>query len=163
MAIVVALVIAAGVTVEVASSLGTHSPERSGPVSTFPASWVSVCGINQSGMATTGLSLGGNGSIVADHINLKVIYNQIINSLAFNNVSQGSGWVVAYWIYSENTYSGGLGTNASYTYQLTSELILVNDTGNPSGYVHVYYNLQTETFGVGYSDSQAANCPLDNP
>ncbi len=126
--------------------------ERSGPVSTFPATWLNPCDTSASGNVTTAVYLGLNGSSAFDHINLGQVYSQIVNSSGFSFQSVGRGWVVSTWY-----EIGGTGDGASNG-QVVVSFILISD-GVPSGYANAYYNPASGTVdGVTSGALPTASC-----
>ena len=124
---------------------------RSGPISTFPVSWLSPCNQSASGNVTTGTYLGLNSSSALDHINLDQVYQQILNSSTFPYRSVGHGWVVAEWY-----EIGGSGSDAGGG-QVVGYFILTSD-GVPSGYIHAFYDPLSGTTTMTFAQVPVASC-----
>jgi DNA-binding HxlR family transcriptional regulator len=125
--------------------------ERTGPVSSFPASWLTPCNESASGNVTTALYLGLNSTSALDHINLNQVYAQILSSAGFDYDSAGRGWVVSEWFErgpSENNAIGG---------QVVASFILTSG-GVPSGYVLAAYDLAGGAVSVTASAVQTTSC-----
>jgi hypothetical protein len=105
--------------------------EQSGPLSSFPALWLSPCNTTSTGNTTTSVNLGLNGSSSFDHINLDQVYGQIINSPSFAYLTVGHGWVVSQW--SEESAQNGNASQVIVSFILTSG-------DRPVGYFFAYYN-----------------------
>jgi hypothetical protein len=126
--------------------------ERTGPLSSLPASWLDPCGEGAAGNVTTGVGLGLNSSSALDHLNIDQIYSQIVNSSAFAYKSVGHGWVVSEWGEigpSENNASAG---------QVVVSFILTSG-GVPSSHVNAYYDPISGTAAVTSDPIPVANCP----
>ena len=120
----------------------THMP-RSGPISTYPASWgiYSGClGANTQGNLTT-LGLGRitypNSWNTTTIVTLTQVYGSIIDSSAFVNASSGHGWVVYSW----NFVQGGSDSPFPSDYTIVGFFILTNGV-SPNGYLTAYYDIQ---------------------
>jgi hypothetical protein len=129
----------------------TADQERTGPVSTFPATWLDPCNESATGNVTTGVYLGLNGSSSLDHINLDQAYAQIVNSSAFAYLTVGHGWVVSEWTESEASGNAGVG-------QVVVSFILTSD-GVPSGYAYAYYDPVSGTAAATSASFQSTSCP----
>jgi hypothetical protein len=128
--------------------------ERTGPISSFPVSWIEVCNLTATGNTTTSVSLDLNASSIFDHINLNQIYAQVINFPLFVQLSEGHGWVVADWTASQG---GGTGISGEVD-QVTGRFILTSN-GNPERYVWAYYDLQNETVTFASQSLGLVDCP----
>jgi hypothetical protein len=134
----------------------TSSPDqaRSGPISSFPNSWVDVCNQSVTGNTTTSVDVDLNISSTLDHINLDQIYAQVISSPSFVQQSAGRGWVVAEWTAGE---ASGTGISGELD-QVTGLFILTND-GAPDGYIWTYYDLQNQTATTDFASELTSSCP----
>jgi hypothetical protein len=120
----------------------THLP-RSGPISTYPASWsiYSGCpGSNTQGNTTT-LGLGRitypNSWNTTTIVTLTQVYDSIIGSSAFVNATSGHGWVVYSWFFAQ----GGSNNPFPDGNTIVGFFILTNGV-SPNGYVTAYYDIQ---------------------
>ncbi len=109
----------------------TGRQERSGPVSTFPASWASPCGSSSNGNTTTGVYLDLNGSSDFDHININSVYQQVIDNPTFAYDTVGHGWVVSEWFGIEASNDPADGQVVAAFIQLNGSL--------PIRYLDAYY------------------------
>ena len=110
-------------------------PASAGPISTFPAEWMAVCGESLTGNTSTTNLLPPQvqiGSIVYP-VNITSMYDDIVGSNAFQSVSAGHTWVTAEWSYGE------VGNPVS-SYQIQGLFIIVTH-GAPAGYVYAYYTI----------------------
>jgi hypothetical protein len=131
-------------------------PERSGPISTYPAYWTDACGLPVYGYITTtneipGQIASGFTPRVAN-FSLNQVYSKMVNSPSFRMVSVDNGWVTTYWGLQEES-----GPGYSYMYVVGQFVLLFADL--PSGYAQVNYNLQTGEVTVDYSSGLSASCP----
>jgi hypothetical protein len=116
---------------------------RSGPISTYPASWgiFSGCpGVNTHGNTTTiglGRTTYPNSWNTTSIVTLTQIYDSIIGSSAFVNASSGHGWVVYSWVF----VYGGSTSMPPFSYDIIGYFILTNGV-SPNGYVTAYYDIQ---------------------
>ena len=137
----------------------TPIEDRTGPISSFPASWIDTCNQTATGNTTTSTSaLDLNISSIFDHIDLNQIYAQVISSPSFIQQSEGRGWVVTQW-YATQEYAsqeGGTGISSELD-QVTGMFILTNN-GAPDGYVSAYYNLQNGTVTTTFASALITNC-----
>jgi hypothetical protein len=129
----------------------TGNQERTGPVSSFPASWLNPCNESATGNVTTGVYLGLNGSSTFDHINLDQAYAQIVNSSAFAYLTVGHGWVASEWTEIEPSNNASVG-------QVVASFILTSD-GVPSAHVYAYYDPVSGTAALTSAPVQATSCP----
>jgi len=130
-----------------------HSPsspglERSGPLSTWPASWTDACGLPVSGNDTTNVSELPTGV----NATLSQVYSDIVNSASFKNVSTGLGWVTTSWGNQEDS-----GPSGSYTYVVAQFVLL--DASGPDGYVQANYNVATGGVTIDYQQGLVSSCP----
>ncbi len=121
------------------SAISIRTPSRSGPISTFPASWICSDGAFSapsnisSGSRTTTNELSG--IVYPDlwntttRVSLVDVYATIIHSPAFVNVSSGDGWVTTSWWF-----------DSAIEHDIHGEFILTNGT-SPVGYVSVSYDI----------------------
>ena len=130
-AVVVAIAIIAGGTVAFVmyTSLSTSSSssglERSGPISTYPASWTD-CGAPAHGNTTTDNQIPSqSASMGAPNLTLSQLYSKIVNSPNFTTTSLGHGWVTNYWGLQEDS-----GPGYSYEYVI-AQFVLVFRTTPP--------------------------------
>jgi len=135
------------------STTSTNGVQESGPISTFPAVWNDPCKLPVQGNATTAneISLGTNpegGNFSLSQ--LTSIYAKIVNSTAFNSVSEGHGWVTTAWA----SYEAG-GPGGSYVY-LAGQFILLS--GNQP-YESVQANYNVETGAVSVATGLVTSCP----
>lgn len=153
-AVLVAVVIVAGGTVglvmytSLSGSSSSPSVERSGPISTYPASWTDACGLPVHGNLTTSESFMSS----AANITLSQVYSNIVNSASFKNVSVGLGWVTTSWSMQEDS-----GPSGSYGY-VVGQFVLLN-ANQPDGYVQANYNLETGAVTVDYEQGLVSSCP----
>jgi hypothetical protein len=131
----------------------TGDQERTGPVSSFPASWLNPCNQSATGNVTTMTDLGLNASSDFDHINIDQVYAQIVNSSSFAFHSVGRGWVVAEW-YEIQASPNSAGSDD----QVIGYFILTSD-GVPSGYIYAHYDLVSGNVAVAFTEATAASCP----
>jgi len=122
---------------------GTTTVPRSGPVSTYPASWgiYSGCpGVNTQGSTTTlnGLTSMSypNSWNTTTIVTLTQVYDTIIGSSAFVNVVSGHGWVVYSWDFRQ----GGSNNPFPNGNTIVGFFILTN-SDSPNGYVTAYYDI----------------------
>lgn len=127
------------------------NPERSGPVSTFPACWLNPCSSCLNANATTSMDLNLNATSTLDHINVNQVYRLILNSSSFIYLTTGQGWVVSQW--SEVGPSG----DSSGGHVIISFIILTNGDG-PSGDVFAYYDPISGTVAMSQVVSASGNC-----
>ena len=129
--------------------------QRSGPVNTFPASWTSFCNVDVKGNTTTVNSLAG--VVYPDlwntttTVSLTEVYQRIVDSPAFMNVSSGHGWVTASWGFGERSgpvYPG---------YDIFGFFVLTNGT-SPDGYVTAYYGILNGRVSVDYQMVMSVAC-----
>ena len=125
----------------------TGIQERTGPVSTFPASWLNPCNESARGNISTGVYLDLNASSALDHININQVFAQIVNSSSFQYLAVGHGWVVSEWVESE----------ASGVDLVIVTFIVTND-GVPSSYLYAYYNPAGGTVYATSSAIQTVTC-----
>jgi hypothetical protein len=130
----------------------TGNFERTGPTSSFPASWLNPCDQSAIGNVTTMTELGLNSSSDFDHININAFYAQVLNSSGFAYHSVGHGWVVAEWYEIQ-----GSGSNTGDPDQAIAYFILTSD-GVPSGYLYAHYDLVSDTVSVTFASIQPASC-----
>ena len=125
--------------------------ERSGPVSTFPASWLQPCSAGATGNLTTGVYLNLNSSSSLDHVNINQVYAQILNLSSFASKTVGHGWVVSEWT------EIGPSQNSGTAGQVVASFILISGEA-PSGYLYITYDLAS---GTVYTSGTAgtASCP----
>jgi len=116
---------------------------RSGPISTYPASWgiYSGCpGANTQGNTTT-LGLGRitypNSWNTTTMVTLAQVYDSIVDTSAFENVTSGHGWVVYSWFFVQ----GGSNNPFPNGDTIVGFFILTNGA-SPNGYVTAYYDIQ---------------------
>jgi len=153
-AAVVFLVIAAGAAVVFAqdpnnTSHGISHPERSGPFSTWPASWTDFC--ERPVFLGFKLPVLGNKTTVNEMVpgpltpmptaSLDDVYAAIVNSTDFQNVTAGLGWVTILW---GLQYDSGGGHSSEY---VIGQFLLLSgnhpDDGIPNGIVQAFYNVGT--------------------
>jgi len=116
---------------------------RSGPISTYPASWgfYSSCpGFNTKGNTTTLVSVDNT----TTPAHLAQVYGSIIASSDFTSVTSGHGWVIYSWVSNE----GGSGNMPPYSNDIIGYFILTNGV-SPNGYVTAYYDIQNGQVSVG--------------
>lgn len=154
---VIVLVIAATVAVSsyLASPSETAKAEESGPISSYPFSWVTSCRPLPSGNATTEDQLTDAFLPGVANFSLSDIYSTILSSASFRAASTGHGWVTIYWGTQQIT-----GPNESTTY-VVAQFVLLN--GNQSaGRIQVEYDLASHAVTVegapGFS-----SCPPGPP
>jgi hypothetical protein len=153
-AVLVALVIVVGGAVgfvlytSLSGASSTSGVERSGPISTYPASWTDACGLPVQGNLTTNESFIPSST----NITLNQVYSDIINSANFTHVSVGLGWVTTSWSIQEDS-----GPGYSYEYVI-GQFVLLN-ASHPDGYVQGNYNLETGAVTVIYNQDLVSNCP----
>jgi len=130
---------------------------QSGPISTFPAWWVATCNRVVTGdMVTEAGYLANATSILGHNITLGQVYEAIINSSMFVQLSQGHGWVVAEW--SAGYGGGGYPGNYTAIEQVTALFVLTSG-GAPAGYIDAYYNLLTGTATSYFASFLTSSCP----
>jgi hypothetical protein len=130
----------------------TGNLERTGPISSFPASWLDPCNQSATGNTTTMAYLGLNSSSVLDHINLEQVYGQIVNSSSFAYQSVGNGWVVTQW-----DEAGESASDTTPVVQVVGTFILTSG-GAPSGYVYAFYNPVNVTVAIKYTEILVTSC-----
>jgi len=130
---------------------------QSGPISTFPAWWVATCNRVVTGdMVTEAGGLADATSILGHNITLDQVYEAIINSSTFIQLSQGHGWVVAEW----NSGYGGGGYPGNYTaIEQVTGLFVLTSCGAPAGYIDAYYDLLTGTASSYFTSFLTTSCP----
>jgi hypothetical protein len=133
-------------------------PYRSGPTSTYPGSWTCGCGCyGVPEYVTTQVSLNLNISQALDHIDLETVYEAVIASPQFVQLSSGHGWVVSSWNAAEDfSSSTGLADMAIGLFVLTTN-------NAPDGYVFTYYNLLNGNVTVLYQQYLMFSCPAMMP
>lgn len=139
-----------------ATSLAASREEESGPVSTYPASWTTVCGKSPRGNLTTADNIMLDATTPGNNISLSQLYSRIVDSAAFRNESAGKGWVTTYWFSEQSGGNGPLQWNAVASFVLLSE-------GAPSGYLDAFYDLGTGAVTVNYQSGLFAACPSGHP
>jgi len=135
---------------------------RSGPISTYPASWTDVCNLPVHGDITTDNQIPSQiGSGFTEYLppgvanfSLSQVYSKIVNSPSFKAISFGHGWVTTYWGLQQES-----GRNFSYMY-VVGQFVIVS-AFQPSGYVRAYYNLETGGVTVNYESGLSASCPAE--
>lgn len=148
--VIIAASALAGVTLY---SQNQQSQERSGPVSSWPASWTNVCNIpGVSGNETTNLSLLANYTPGLGNMSFDQLYSAIIDSSSFQAQTSGKGWVTTNWITMENS---GPGYSASFV--VTQFLLL--SSGRPDGDLTTYYNMANGTVTASYDSPNISSCP----
>ena len=130
----------------------TGNMERTGPISSFPASWLDPCNQSATGNVTTATYLDLNSSSVLDHINLEQVYEQIVNSSSFAYRSVGNGWVVTQWDEAGESAGG-----AAPVVQVVGTFMLTNG-GAPSGYIYAFYNPTNGTVAIKYAEIPVTSC-----
>ena len=90
------------------ASSGASHIERSGPVSTWPASWTDFCSQSVFGISlpvfgtkTTNVQMLAPPGGTLPNESLDQIYARIVNSTGFKNASAGFGWVTIFWGFQE--------------------------------------------------------------
>lgn len=136
------------------SILDQLNQARSGPISSFPASWSDLCNQTVTGIATTSVSVNLNASSVFDHINLDQIYAQVIVTPSFVQQSEGRGWIVAEWFASEES-----GTGVSGELDQVTGLFILTNGGSPDGYIWAYYDLQNGMATTAFASELTSSCP----
>lgn len=143
--VAVAIVAAAGVLLAMNQPNHTNSLglERSGPISTYPASWgvYSSCPSFQTEGNTTTLPLGvisyPNSWNTTTTVTLDQVYERIVDSPAFAGLASGHGWVVYSWSFVQ----GGSNNPIPNSDDIVGYYILTDGT-SPNGYVTAYYDIQ---------------------
>ena len=135
-------------------------PQRSGPVSTYPASWglFSSCpGFPKQGNITT---LGMGNVTYPDSwntttiITLNQVYLSIINSPTFENETFDEGWVVYSWSFAQGGSSNSLNGSA-----IVGNFILTNST-KPNGYLTAYFDIENNAVVLStVTSTVTVNCP----
>lgn len=124
----------------------------SGPVSTYPAAWTTVCGHHPVGMTTTRNNLQFNLSPELANISLDHVYQSIVSSPSFRLASLGHGWVTAEW---DSVQSSGLkGSEADIV-----GLFVLTSFDSPAGYVDAYYNIANGNVETRSMSSLFSSCP----
>jgi hypothetical protein len=124
---------------------GPPHSERSGPISTWPASWTDFCRLHATGTRTTDNEiLTGPGHALPE--SLDQIYDSIVNSTSFKNASAGHGWVTIYW---------GLQEDGDAGYAVGQFLLLFGNL--PEGVIQAFYNL--DTMAVSVAIVTGTSCP----
>ena len=154
----VSLIVIVATSLFVATTVyGQYSTlERSGPISTWPASWSNVCNIpgESTGNDTTNVDnihtsyTQGLGNLTLDHL-----YSRIIDSQSFQNYTVGKGWETTYW---GSQLISGPGYSDSY---VVATFILLQSQGRPDGYLTAYYNIANASVTANFQTSIIANCP----
>ena len=156
-AVAIAIVVIASGTVAFVMYTSLSPPslgspfERSGPISTYPASWTDVCGFPAQGNTTTNNAIASSFNVGVANFSLSQVYSKIVNSASFKNVSGGLGWVTTYWSV------GGSGPSGS-SENVVGEFVLLNGS-LPDGYVQANYNLETGAVTVDYQTGLVSSCP----
>jgi hypothetical protein len=129
-------------------------PYRSGPTSTYPGAWTCGCGCyGVPEYVNTQLSLDLNISQALDHIYLENVYEAVIASPKFVQLSSGHGWVVSSWNAVESSSSSkGVQDEVVGLFVLTTN-------NAPDGYVFTYYTLQDGSVTVLYQQYLVFSCP----
>jgi len=139
----------------------SESLQRSGPISTYPAAWglFSSCpGFPTQGNITT-LGLGNvtypNSWNTTTIVTLNQVYESIISSSVFTNVSSGHRWVVYSWSFIQGS-SSNLSPNST---DIVGYFILTNAYA-PDGYVTAYYNIENGSGALSsVSTTVTVYCP----
>lgn len=126
----------------------SSNQERSGPISTYPASWTDACGLPVEGNDTTNVSELPPGV----NLTLSQVYSAIVNSTSFRGVSSGLGWVTTSWSQQEDS-----GPSGSYEYVI-AQFVLLNGN-HPDGYVQANYNVESAQVTVDYQSGVVSSCP----
>jgi hypothetical protein len=161
------LIIAAGASIVFAqdpnnASHGTSHLERSGPISTWPASWTDFCPSTFLGIK---LPVFGNKTTVNEMVSspvtpmptvgLDAIYAAIVNSSDFQNITAGLGWVTIDW---GLQYDSGGGHAYEY---VTGQFVILSgnhpDQDIVGGGIQAFYNV--ETGAVSIQTGLMASCP----
>ena len=145
-------------TVTTSSTQTSSSPssssgaERSGPISTYPASWTDVCGLPVHGNDTTNNGIASSFTPGVANFSLSQVYSDIVSSASFENVSIGLGWVTTDWGIQQDSGPGG-----SYEYAV-GQFVLLN-ASEPDGFVQANYNLETGAVAIDYQRGLMSSCP----
>lgn len=144
------------------ASSGASHIERSGPVSTWPASWTDFCSQSVFGIRlpvfgtkTTNVQMLASPGGTLPNDSLDQIYARIVNSTGFKNASSGFGWVTIFWGLQE---AGPVGSPSEYA---IGQFILISG-GRPDpaisfGIIQADYNLSTGS--VSIQTGIGASCP----
>jgi hypothetical protein len=133
-------------------SLVEDLSQGSGPISTFPASWVNVCGGPVHGDTTTINELAATISPNVSNVSLSQVYSRIVNSLAFRLKTFGYGWVTASW-----DVGGQLSTAPGVHIVVTFVRTFL---GHPDGFLIADYNTVTGLEDVDYQAGlMSYGCP----
>jgi hypothetical protein len=122
-----------------------ESYSRTGPISTFPASWTCHGAINErQGNVTTINGLSGIvypdlwNTTYTKMVSLTDVYTKITNSTVFTNASRSYGWVTASW-----------GFDSFLDHEIHASFILTNGS-LPAGYVNSSYDILNGKVSVDY-------------
>ena len=132
------------------------SQERSGPISTWPASWSNPCNIpgQSNGNDTTNFgNIHTFNTQGLGNLTLEQLYSRIMNSQSFQSDTSGKGWVTTYW-------GSQLISVPGYSDSYIATTFILLSHGMPDGYLTTYYNIATASVTTNYQSSQIANCPI---
>lgn len=140
-------------TTSSAGSIVTSSTDdqalRSGPISTFPASWADQCGYLVSGNGTTiGTNFGPNNPLVPN-LNLSQVYSKIVSSSVFQGLAAGMTWVTLDWGIGQE-FPGGAFVDAHF-------LFISGGIPDPDGYAQVSYFVGSGKV-TGYAGPSQSSC-----
>ncbi len=156
--VVIAVIIGSGIDFTIArlvtSASPASGPERSGPISTYPAAWATVCGKPPAGNASTNNEIPSQLPSMGPPtgINLTEVYSTIITSSNFTTVLNGRGWVTTYWGLQDDA-----GPGYFYEYVIGQFVALMHD--QPNGSLQANYNLQTGAVTID-DGGLGSSCPL---
>jgi hypothetical protein len=130
------------------SSHSVRQGHGSGPISTFPAVWIDVCGLPVHGNTSTRDNVLSQFLPGVAKFSLRHVYASIVGSESFKQVSAGKGWVTAEWDLSSN---GG-------SYMIQALFVLVSGSV-PSGFVRAFYDLGNGNVTASYESNLISSCP----
>ncbi len=138
----------------ISTELVAQQEERSGPISTWPASWSNFCRIPADNVGNDTTVVNDLNTSYTEGINLTLdqLYSVVISSESFQNVTQNQGWVTTDWGTLEIT-----GPTYSDSYIFTHFLLISN--GSPDGYLTTYYNVDSGIVTANYSQEIISSCP----